>query len=400
MKIIEINGTNYASTGNIAINIAKAARKKGHKVFTCCKKSKKSLEFENENQIYIGTRIERVISEKIGEITGYKDSFNILGTWMFINRLRLIRPDLVHLHIVHDTYLNISMLFKYLKKKNIPVVWTFHDCYAITGQCVYFDQVQCDKWKTGCNNCPQLRRYPVSNYFDRTSNLWNKKKKLFTGFNNMTIVTPSEWMANLVKESYLKDYNVRVINNGIDLNVFKPIESNFRKKHNLENKKIVLGVCYIWNSRKGLSDFIWLSKKLDDDYKIVLVGTNKEMDEYLPKNILSIHRTYDQKELAEIYTAADVLINPTYEDNFPTVNMEALACGTSVITYKTGGSAESINEKCGNVIEKGNQHDLLLEIKRVCERSPYTKEACIKQAYKYDMYEKFDEYVDLYEELV
>ncbi|MDO4940299.1 MAG: glycosyltransferase [Erysipelotrichaceae bacterium] len=400
MKIIEINGTNYASTGNIAINIAKAARDKGHTVLTCCKKSRKSLEFDIENQIYIGSRIERVICETICEITGYKDSLNIIGTWKFINKLRRIKPDLIHLHIVHDTYINISMLFKYLKKKNIPIVWTFHDCYALTGQCVYFDQAQCNKWQTGCNNCPQLRRYPNSLFFDRTSGLWNKKKELFTGINNLTIVTPSDWMANLVKKSYLKDYPVKVINNGINLNAFKPIDSRFREKHNLQDKKIVLGVCYIWNSRKGLSDFIWLSKMLSDDYKVVLVGTNDNIDTCLPDNVLSIHRTYDQKELAEIYTTADVLINPTYEDNFPTVNIESLACGTPVITYKTGGSPESLNEDCGSVIEKGNQNKLLKEIKRVCETKPYTKQACIEQASKYDMYEKFDEYVDLFEKLV
>lgn len=400
MKIVEINGTNYSSTGNIAINIAKTARENGFGVFTCCKKSKKSQEYKYDNQIYIGSRFERILSEQLGAITGYKDSFNIIGTKKFINKLKQIKPDLVHLHIMHDTYLNIKMLFKYLKQANIPVVWTFHDCYAFTGQCAYFDSCKCNKWKTGCHDCPQLHRYPESYLFDRTNKLWNKKKELFNSISNLTIVTPSKWLKGYVEESFLSGKDVQVINNGINLNTFKPTESNFRKEYNLENKKIVLGVGYIWSKRKGIDDFIELSKRLSDEYQIVLVGTNDEVDKMLPSNVLSIHRTYNQEELVKIYSTADLLLNPTYEDNFPTVNLEALACGTPVLTYETGGSPEAINEKCGSVVEKGDIDSLQKEIERICNKKPYSVEDCVNQARNFDMNNKFKEYIDLFNSLI
>lgn len=399
MKIVEINGTNYASTGNIAINIAKTARENGFEVFTCCKNSKKSKEYSYDNQIYIGYRFERVISEMLSYLTGCKDSYNYFGTKKFIKQLKQIKPDLIHLHIMHDTYINIPMFFKYLKEASIPVVWTFHDCYAITGQCVYFNSIKCDKWKTGCKNCPQLKRYPNS-LIDRTKQLWNKKMKLFNGVDNLTIATPSIWMADLVKQSYLKDRNVEVINNGIDLDKFKPIESDFREKYNLQNKKLVLGVGYIWNKRKGIDDFIELSKRLDDSYKIILVGTNDEVDKRLPSNILSIHRTYNQEELIKIYSTADVFVNPTYEDNFPTVNLEALACGAPVVTYKTGGSPESINDKCGSIVEKGDIDNLQKQIEFICTKKPCSKLDCITQARNYDMNDKYLEYIKLFKSLI
>lgn len=399
MKIVEINGTNYASTGNIALNIAKTARKNGFEVFTCCKNSKKSKEYKYNNQIYIGSRLERVLSEQLATITGNKDSYNYFGTRKFIKQLKQIKPDLIHMHIMHDTYINISMFFKYLYETNTPIVWTCHDCYAITGQCVYFDAVKCGKWKTGCKNCPQLKRYP-NTFVDKTDKLWNKKKELFNSIKNMTIVTPSEWMADLVKQSYLNKKDIKVINNGIDLDKFKPTDSSFRKKYNLENKKIILGVGYIWNNRKGINDFIELSKRLSSDYQIVLVGTNDEVDKKLPSNIISIHRTFNQEELIEIYSAADVFVNPTYEDNFPTVNIEALACGTPVITYKIGGSAEPINDKCGSVVEKGNIDNLQKQIETVCTKKPYSRQDCISQARHYDMNDKYFEYIELFNDLL
>lgn len=400
MKIVEINGTNYSSTGNIALNIAKTARDNDIEAYTFCKTSKKSLEFNHNNQFYIGSRLERVISEQLGCITGYKDSFNYFGTKDLINKLKEIKPDLIHLHVIHDTYLNLSMFFNYLKELNIPVVWTMHDCYGITGQCVYFDSINCDKWKTGCQNCPQLKRYPESYLFDKTEYLWNKKKELFNSINNLTIVTPSNWLADLVRQSYLKEKNILVINNGIDLNKFKPLDSDFKEKYNLNNKKIVLGVGYIWNQRKGINDFIKLVNRLPEDYKIVLVGTNEEVDKILPNNILSIHRTYNQEELIKIYSCADNFVNPTYEDNLPTVNIESLACGCPVITYNTGGSGEVLDETCGSVIEKGNIDLLEKEIIRVCEDKPYSKENCLIRARQFNMNDKYNEYIELFKSLI
>ena len=226
--------------------------------------------------------------------------------------------------------------------------------------------------------------------------MWSLKKKYFTGINHCILVTPSQWLADLVKQSFLKGYPVKVINNGIDLSVFKPTESGFREKYGLEDVKIVLGVASGWGKRKGLDVFIELAKRLLDDYRIVLVGTDDNVDKQLPSNIISIHRTQNQKELAEIYTAANVFANPTREDTFPTVNMESLACGTPVVTFRTGGCPEILDETCGSVVDCDDVGALEIEIRRICDEKPYSVEACLARAQKFDMNDRFKEYLDLY----
>lgn len=399
MKIVEINGTNYSSTGNIALNIAKKAREEGFEVYTCCKNSLKSSQFRYGNQIVIGNRYERLISEQLAQLSGLSGSFNWIGTKEFIKKLKEIRPDLVHLHIMHDSYVNLKMLFSYLSVNKIPVVWTFHDCWAFTGKCPYFEMDRCDKWKSGCYRCPQVKKYPESYFMDMTKYLWNKKNRMFNSIDNLTIVTPSKWLSNYARESFLNGHDIRVINNGINLDVFKPVKSDFRKKYGIEDKYLLLGVGYNWSPRKGLDSFIELSKRLDDRFRIVLVGTNDKIDEILPDNIISIHRTYNQAELVEIYSSCDLFVNPTLEENFPTVNIESIACGLPVITYNTGGSPEIIDETCGRVVEKGNIDKLYEGIMDIYN-NPFDKSACLKRSQLYNMNDKFVEYVELYKEIL
>lgn len=272
------------------------------------------------------------------------------ATKKFIKWVKTYDPDVIHLHNLHGYYLNLEILFDYLKTCGKKIVWTLHDCWAFTGHCSYFDYPHCDRWKTGCSGCIRLHDYPKS-FTDRSKRNFDKKKQLFTGISNLTIVTPSEWLADLVKQSFLKEYPVEVINNGIDLSIFKPTPSDFRERHGLHDQKIILGVAFVWDKRKGFDDFIKLAGVIDDGYRIVMVGVNKKQKKHLPKNIIGIERTNNIKELAEIYTAADVFFNPTYEDNYPTVNLEAQACGTPVVTYATGGSVESVPE--ANVVAVG-----------------------------------------------
>ena len=336
---------------------------------------------------------------KLGYFTGLQGLFSIIDTLRFCKNVDKYMPDIIHLHNLHNSYVNLLLLFRYIKKHSIPVVWTLHDCWAMTGQCPYFTAVKCDKWKTGCFACPQYRNYPAT-MFDNSKTMWLLKKKWFTGVENMTIVTPSQWLADLVRQSYLKEYPVKVIHNGIDLSAFKPTPSDFREKHGIApDQKMLLGVAFGWGKRKGLDVFIELAKHLTKDYKIVLVGTDDATDKQLPENIISIHRTQNQKELAEIYTAADLFVNPTREENYPTVNMEALACGTSVITFKTGGSPEIIDETCGSVVECDEVDVLEREIVYRCEVNPFSREACLKKAESFDMHKRFEEYVRMYEEL-
>jgi glycosyltransferase involved in cell wall biosynthesis len=298
----------------------------------------------------------------------------------------------IHLHNLHGWFINLPMLFSYIKKHDIPVVWTLHDCWSLTGQCTYFTMAGCDKWKTGCHHCSQTNRYPDT-YFDHSKAMWRNKKKWFTGVKNMTIVTPSQWLGELVKQSYLKEYPVQVIPNGIDLNVFRPTGEK-----NGDGKFTLLGVAYEWDARKGLDVFIELARRLPDRFRIIMVGTDDAVDAKLPSNITSIHRTQNQQELAALYAQADLLVNPTREDNYPTVNMEALACGTPVLTFRTGGSPESVNEDCGMVIPCDDVDAMEAAILRL-ERHPLNPEDCVCQAQDFDKMKRFAQYCSLYEKI-
>jgi glycosyltransferase involved in cell wall biosynthesis len=277
-------------------------------------------------------------------------------------------------------------------------VWTLHDCWAFTGHCSYFDYVNCDKWGTGCFNCQQKHGYPKSILFDNSKRNYLKKKAAFIGVKDMTIVTPSQWLADLVKQSFLKEYEVKVINNGIDTSVFKPKDSDFKERNNLQDKKIILGVASVWSARKGLKDFIKLASEIKENYSIVLVGLD-DKNKDLPNNIVAIGKTNNVQELAEIYSAADVFVNTTYEDNFPTVNLEALACGTPVITYKTGGSVEAVTESCGLIVEQGNITTLKESIENICENNLFNSEACVERSKNYNKTDRFKEYLQLYKNL-
>lgn len=394
--IIEINTTNYASTGNITLNIAKKAREAGYRVYTCCKASKESFKHQYENQIFIGNRFERIISSELATITGLRDHFNIFGTTKFIKEIDRLNPDLIHLHVLHDDFINISILFKYLKSKNIPIIWTFHDCNSLTGKCPYFDVAKCEKWKDGCHNCPQLKRHPKS-YIDVTKYIWNKKKKLFTSLKDLTIVTPSKWLANITKESFFKNYPITVISNGINLDTFKPVKNSIKEKYNIQNKYLVLGVANYWVYEKGLDVFIELSKLLPPNYQILLVGTNDEIDKQLPDNIISIHRTYNQNELVEIYTAADIFVNPTREDVFGLVNTEAQACGTPVIMFNTGGCPETVSNKTGIIVKNKNADDMANAIINACENIVLSEDDCIKNVQQFNQENVYEQYINLYD---
>ena len=396
-KLLLLNGINYGSTGKIMNNIAAKARQDGYEVFTACRNSRMGQKFKYENQILIGSWLERVISERLAYQTGLNGHFNILNTYLFINKLKKIKPDIIHIHNLCDNFLNIKILFKYLSKQDCKIVWTFHDSWPITGRCGISP---CDRWKYECSNCPNLETYPNVKV-DRSNQLYKEKKISFNSLKNMMIVTPSKWLKDLVQESYLKDhYPCRVINNGIDLDIYKKSESDFRKKNNLEDKYIVLAVSYGWSIEKGVDTLIRLGNDLPDKYKLVVVGTNDETDKILPDNVLSIHKTYNQQELVDIYSTADLFINPSIYENYPTVNMEALACGCPVLTHDVGGAAEMLDERCGMAVKLKDYDAFKQGIIDICEKNLFKSEDCIKKAYHFDMHKKFDEYIKLYDELL
>lgn len=360
--ILSINTVNYGSTGNIMRGISNIAEKNG---FECWKayaadKHNSSL---LEKEIIISSYNVRRLNEYYSWFTGKRGFSSYFSTKNFLKKVEKIKPDIIHLHNLHNNYIHVGLLFDYIKKNHIKVVWTLHDCWAFTGRCPHFQMSGCDKWKTGCYDCPYPKEEYPSVQVDKSDILWKMKKAVFTGVENLTIITPSEWLAGLVKESFLSEYPVKVINNGIDLNVFKPTESDFKKVYGLEGKKLVLGVALGWDKRKGCEDLLELAKILNDDYRLILVGAFKEQINSFPANIIGIEKTNSPKKLAEIYSVSDVFINTTYEDNYPTVNLEARACGLPVITYKTGGSPESAGEDA-IIVDVGDIYGLKLAIEQ------------------------------------
>ena len=391
MKIVQINTTcGVGSTGKICEGISRilTARNIENYILYSSRSNGYELGISCSNDPYI--RLQALKSRILGNY-----GFNSRkSTKNMIAELERIRPDIVHLHNIHGHDCDLEMLFSYFKEKKTKLIWTFHDCWAFTGYCTYFTMGKCDRWQTQCTRCVQRHEY--SWLLDRSRALFEKKKMLFEGL-DLTIITPSQWLAEMVQKSFLNVYPIHAIYNGIDLEVFKPTVGNFRQKYGLENKKIALGVSVEWGARKGLDAFVCLSQRLSDDYKLVLVGTNPKVDELLPKNILSIHRTQNQQELAEIYSAADVFVNPTRDEVLGLVNIESLACGTPGITFNSGGSPECYDETCGSVVACDDIEALEKEIIRICTDKPYSQEQCIKKAKEFDKNERFKEYVELYE---
>lgn len=401
MRIAQINMVHFGSTGKIMFQIAKTARDHGHEMrtFSTYLVSKRWIKLPPAPQghTYYGSRAGNTAHWLLAQFTGYGCFFSRYSTLRLIGKLKKFRPDVLHLHNLHAGYINLPMLFRYAKKAGVHVVWTLHDCWAFTGRCTHFMMNGCEKWKDGCRACSQWVGIKGP---DRSADVWEKKKRTITALEKLTLVTPSQWLADVVKGSFLKKYPVRVINNGIDLSVFKPTQSDYREAWKTGDRFVVLGVCFAWGTKKGLDVFLELARQLDDRFQIVLVGTTPAVEEQLPKNVIAIRRTQDQQELAQIYTAADLFLNPTREDTFPTVNIEALACGTPVLTFRTGGSPEIVDESCGSVVELNDLAGLRAEIERIYQTKPYTEAACLKRAGSFDMYRRFEEYVALYRECV
>lgn len=394
MKVLQINTVcGRGSTGRIATDIADLLKQQGD-ICRIAYGRDSVPDAYHELAYRIGTDWEtrfHGVQTRLFDAHGFGSRS---ATKNFLQWVREYDPDVIHLHNIHGYYINIELLFDYLKQARKPVVWTLHDCWTFTGHCTHYTAVGCDQWKHGCKDCPQLRQYPACYLRGNAQGNYERKKAVFTGVPNLTIVTPSRWLAEQVSESFLKEYPVKVIPNGIDLNMFRPMPSSFREKNSLVGKEILLGVANGWGPRKGLQDFIELSSMLEPHQKIVMVGMSQKQIENLPGNILGIHKTNNIREMAEIYTTADVFLNPTKEDTFPTTNLESLACGTPVITYRTGGSPEAVDETCGLVTECNT--DALRDAVREISVS---QGACLARAARYDKWKQFNEYLALYQKL-
>ena len=327
------------------------------------------------------------------------------STKRLIKKIEKVKPDIIHLHNLHGYYINYSILFSFLETKDIPIVWTLHDCWSFTGHCSHFENIGCNKWEKKCYSCPKKTKYPKSILLDNSESNFNRKKAVFNSVKNMVIITPSDWLKLQVGKSFLSKFQVRTINNGVNLNIFEAnseLESHLRSKHNLLNIKVVLCVAFNWSNTKGISDIIAVSKLLPQGFRFVIAGLTKDKIAELPKDITGIAKTNDLVGLSGWYSLADVFVNPTYIDTFPTTNIEALACGTPVITYRSGGSPESVDEKTGMVLEKGDINGMLNAIISISQKGKISYlDACRKRAQEnYDMNRQFNKYVSLYNEIL
>ena len=398
LKILQLNTTvNTGSTGRIAEEIGKTMISKGWESYIAYGRTARE---SHSHIIRIGNDFDIFVH---GLSTRFLDNHclsSTRATHAFIKKLEKIKPDLIHIHNIHGYYVNMKVLFDYLRTTNIPIVWTLHDCWPMTGHCAHFDFINCNKWKTECHSCPNLRAYPSTFFIDRSRRNFNFKKNSITSCNNITFVTPSVWLQKIVKLSFLKNYRTLVINNGIDLSVFRPIKKDgIREKYGISEKDIlILGVASVWSKHKGLDDFIKLSSLLDNDEKIMLVGLNSKQSEGLPSNIIAVSRTENIEELSALYSSADVFVNPTWVDNFPTTNIEALACGTPVVTYNTGGSPEALTPDTGFVVNKGDVTGIYRVIKEIIRKGKFSfVENCRQHAVaNYNKDERFVDYYNLY----
>lgn len=398
-KLLQINvSANFGSTGRIAEMIGHYAKENGYE---CYMAYGRDFRPEELNYYRIGSDTSIKCHYLLSRLFDRQGFGSYWATHQLIKYIKTIDPTIIHLHNIHGYYINYRLLFQYLKEVNIPVVWTMHDCWPFTGHCSHFAFIGCDKWKTCCEKCPGLRVYPPSIFLDNSRKNYRLKKELFSAIiDRLTIIPVSNWLEDLVRESYLKGAKIKTIHNGIDTSTFQDMGTTYPNLP--KDKKIVLAVTGVWDEKKGFNDVLELSKILSDEYRIVMVGLTAKQLTMIPQNIIGIMRTDNLAQLASLYATADVYINPTWEDNFPTTNIEALSCGTPVITYRTGGSVEAVTSETGAVVEQGDINALKSEIERICSLDRnILKTKCREHAVaNFEMRDRYKEYIDLYDTIL
>lgn len=394
MKVLQINIFGNLSTGRIAVDIYRTLISEGYQGTIAFARNNVP---DDVSYIRIGNNFSIYCDGMLTRLTDRAGFFSQNATRKLIEEIQEYDPDIIHLHNLHGYYINLEILFEFLKQYKKTVIWTLHDCWSFTGHCCYYSMVGCKKWIDGCYNCEQIHAYPKSLFIDNSKKNYRDKKNIFTSVPNLVLVTVSNWLREEVKKSFLKNFPCTTIYNGIDLNVFKPTESDFRRRYGIENKVVILGVASTWDVRKGLNDFIELSYLLGEEYKIVVVGVSKKEKEKLPESILGIERTNSVSELAEIYTAADVFFNASIEETFGLPTVEAMACGTPVIVYDCTALPEVVNNQCGFVVK---EHDLETVVECIKKREIFSKKNIIENASRYSKQIMAMNYLNLYRKYI
>ena len=399
MRMVELNTyCGSGSTGRIALDIADYAANQGADTIIGFGTGAVTPEAEIF-ALRIGGRTERKWHGAIRKFFDMEGYGSQQATRRLIAFLKEYQPDVIHLHNIHGCYVNHRLLFSYLRISNIPVLWTLHDCWPFTGHCAYFDYIGCERWKTGCYRCPQKASYPTCIGLDGSKRNYLRRKNLFTSLPKLMLIAPCEWMKGLLTNSFLHDVPVKVIYNGVNRGLYYPRESKLREKYGITVPYLALAVASEWEERKGFKYLPKLANKLGNDCKLVVIGLSYDQIAALPEGILGLPRTASTRELAQWYSTADCLVNPTMEDNMPLVNLEALACGTPVATFRTGGCPECITDVCGAVVEKGNVETLAKAVIRLCAAKSELRPACIAQAEHFDSQFCAKAYWDVYQEV-
>lgn len=422
MKILQINQVyKYGSTGRIVAELSDLIKTKDYKSFVAYGyPTTANTELEPEGVCCLQPgwfqRKRAILLTRLFDHHGF---YNEAETRKLIRWMNEISPDIVHLHNIHSHYVNVRMLFDYIKQHDIPVVWTLHDCWSMTGHCAHFELAKCDKWKSECHDCELLQEYPPTWFFDKSRRNYRDKKQCFTGVKKLSVVSPSEWLAGIVRQSYLKEYDVRVINNGIDTSRFEPNACNYddiKAKLGIQGKKMILALMSVWQKNKGIEYIKRLTDYLNENEVLVVVGLKPNQMSKLPKrNCIGISRTNSINELAAYYASADVFINPTLQDTFPTTNIEALSCGTPIVTFRTGGSVEAVldddvpyNEngiyrsRYGIIVPQCDFDALLSAIREVCSNGKeyYVNNCREKATLKYNKSIQYLKYIELYRSIL
>lgn len=403
-KLLQINPVirTNTSTGRIMQEIGELAIANGWDSYIAYSGGRDGIKPCRSKLIPVGGKLSVALHGIWTRMTDRHGLASVIATRRFVRKIKELQPDIIHIHNIHGYFLNYKILFEYLSTADIPVVWTVHDCWLYTGHCNHYARVGCDKWMTQCEKCPQLSSFPASMLVDSSSRNFNDKRRLFTSVDDMTIVTVSDWMREEMSRSFLKDCQFKVVHNGVDLNVFNVSadSSEVRERYGLGDKHLILGVTSIWCREKGWDDFMELATMINEDEAIVLVGVTQEQMRKLPHNVTGIPRTENVAQLAALYSAATALVNPTWQDNYPTVNLESIACGTPVITYRTGGSVESVCEDTGYVVEQGDVEGLLAAFRKIKEAGKQTYVGrCRNYAVRYfGKNDRYQEYMALYQD--
>ena len=398
MKLLQVNtGVNTGSTGRIAEEIGKLMMARGHKSFIAYGRDSRPSASE---LIRIGGKADMYLHGLKTAVFDRHGFGSARATRDLIRKVEDIAPDAIGMHNIHGYYLNIREWFGYLSRAGIPLVWTLHDCWSFTGHCTYFDDIGCERWQTGCHSCPKLRKYPASYLSDNSKSNYLDKNMLFNSVRDMEIIVPSNWLRGLVQKSFLSGRPVHVIHNGVNTSVFRPMDTNLRARLGLQGKRVVMGCANTWDKRKGLEDLVNMRDMLPDSMAIVAVGLSQEQIKGLPAGIHGFSRTSGPEELAEFYNMADVFANPTYQDNFPTTNIEALACGTPVVTYRTGGSPEAVDAETGIVVEKGDLAGMVRAIQELSGAGTLTGQRCRQRAAShFEQQKQFSLYAEIFERI-